>query len=249
MIGIIGYGMVGRAVENAFNGCEVIISDPAYGYTDLHDVVSANPEAIFVCVPTPTDNTKYKLLTGILDDLKQLNYQGIVVIKSTILPQYLEGYNNLVYNPEFLSRATANLDFIDPPFVLLGGPSELTRKVADLYRKYSKVRLEKIIYTDLKTASFAKYIMNSFYATKVTFMNQMYDVATKEGVDWNSIVGILKQQPWMGTHHFQVPGPDGQRGFGGPCLPKDTDALVQEYDIELLKKVLEINGTYRDGTD
>jgi UDP-glucose 6-dehydrogenase len=49
----------------------------------------------------------------------------------------------------------------------------------------------------------------------------------------------------MGTHHFAVPGPDGERGFGGPCLPKDTKALVDEYDIKLLSKTLELNEEYR----
>ena len=87
--------------------------------------------------------------------------------------------------------------------------------------------------------------MNSFYATKVTFMNQMYDVAQQLGVNWSHISSILANHPWMGTHHFQVPGPDGERGFGGPCLPKDTEALVKEYDVELLKTVLEINQKYR----
>ena len=50
----------------------------------------------------------------------------------------------------------------------------------------------------------------------------------------------------MGTHHFDVPGPDGQRGFGGPCLPKDTEALVKHFDNKLLAKVLELNTIYRD---
>ena len=88
-------------------------------------------------------------------------------------------------------------------------------------------------------------MMNSFYATKVTFMNQMYDVANELGVDFNQVGNILSQHPWMGTHHFQVPGPDGKRGFGGPCLPKDTAALVKEYDVEILKSVLALNDKYR----
>jgi nucleotide sugar dehydrogenase len=245
MIGIIGYGMVGKAVEYGFDKTECIISDPAYGLTDIVDVVQANPEVIFVCVPTPTDKDRYSLLQGVLADIKQANYTGIVVVKSTVLPQYIEDFD-VVYNPEFLSRATANTDFVNPPFVLLGGPSNLTKQVADVYRKYSKVKLEKIIYTDIKTAALAKYTMNSFYATKVTFMNQMYDVARELDVNWNGIVDILKQQPWMGTHHFDVPGPDGDRGFGGPCLPKDTEALAKEYDLELLKIVLSLNNQYRN---
>jgi UDP-glucose 6-dehydrogenase len=53
----------------------------------------------------------------------------------------------------------------------------------------------------------------------------------------------------MGNHHFQVPGPDGQRGFGGPCLPKDTAALAYEYDIKLLKEVLNLNLEHRHGSN
>ena len=243
MIGIVGYGMVGRAVEHGFDKCSHIISDPAYGYTDLNDVVQANPEAIFVCVPTPTDNTDYSILRGVLNDIKQLNYQGIVVVKSTALPRVLEDYD-IVYNPEFLSRATACSDFINPPFVLLGGSDEKTKKVAEIYSKYSQVNLKKIIYTDVKTAALTKYMTNSFYSTKITFMNQMYDVAKKENVNWENLTDILKQNPWIGPNHLQVPGHEG-RGFSGPCLPKDTEAMVKEYNVELLKKVLDINANYR----
>jgi UDP-glucose 6-dehydrogenase len=49
----------------------------------------------------------------------------------------------------------------------------------------------------------------------------------------------------MGSHHFEVPGPDGQRGFGGPCLPKDAEALSKKFDMKLLNTVLELNGQYR----
>lgn len=236
--------MVGKAVDYGFNKCKKIISDPQYGNTDLHDVVTDAPEAIFVCVPTPTDNTNYQLLRGILTDIKNLNYQGIVVVKSTVPPHYLEEFD-IVYNPEFLSRATSNTDFIKPPFVLLGGDTTKTYKIAELYRKYSRVKMNRVIFTDIKTASFAKYVMNSFYATKITFMNSMYDIAQQQGIEWESVTDILKCQPWMGTHHFEVPGPDGHRGFGGPCLPKDTEALVKEYNLPLLQMILNLNTEYR----
>jgi UDPglucose 6-dehydrogenase len=243
MIGIIGYGMVGKAVEFGFSNTEVIYSDPEYNTTTIEDVCRANPSAIFVCVPTPTDDTNYSLLRSVLDTIQQ-NYTGITVVKSTVLPQYLDGYD-VVYNPEFLSRATANNDFVNPPMVILGGPMDKTQKLADIYRSYSTVNMDQVVFTDIKTAALAKYCMNSFYATKVTFMNQMYDVAQQLGVEWNQVTDILAKQPWMGTHHFQVPGPDGQRGFGGPCLPKDTEALTKEFEVPLLDTVLLLNKVYR----
>jgi UDPglucose 6-dehydrogenase len=246
MIGIIGYGMVGKAVEYGFKNTPIIISDPQYNTTTIKDVLDATPDAIFVCVPTPTDDTNYGLLKGILLELE--SYTGLTVVKSTILPKHLEGFD-VLYNPEFLSRATANNDFVNPPMLIIGGPEDKAKQLLALYKKYSTVMTDNVFLTDIPTASLAKYTMNSFYATKVTFMNSMYDVAQELGVDWNKVIPMLEAQPWMGTHHFQVPGPDKQRGFGGPCLPKDTEALVKEFNVELLASVLSLNTTYRQQKD
>ena len=241
MIGIIGLGMVGRAVKSGFT-CHAFVSDPKYNTVSVEDICRLDPNAIFVCVPTPTDDTKYELLRSVLQRIRATPYQGLVVVKSTVLPQYIEEFN-VIYNPEFLSRATAYDDFINPPFVLIGG--NRADELVELYKQESEVDTSRVFVTDLKTASLAKYIMNSFYATKITFMNQMYDVAQQQGVEWNQLTDILAQQPWMGTHHFQVPGPDGERGFGGPCLPKDTEALTKEFNVPLLDTVLLLNKVYR----
>jgi nucleotide sugar dehydrogenase len=245
MIGIIGYGMVGKAVSYGFSKTDQLISDPKYNDLTVEYMCGKDPEAIFVCVPTPTDDTNYEVLIGVLDRIFATSYSGIVVVKSTVLPNYIEQYP-IVYNPEFLSRATANEDFVKPPFVLIGSNDQSKAdRLASIYRSSSVVDTDKFFFTDIKTASLAKYCMNSFYATKVTFMNQMYDVAQHLGVNWEGVASILANHPWMGTHHFQVPGPDGGRGFGGPCLPKDTEALVKEFDVELLKSVLAVNQKYR----
>jgi len=243
-IGIIGYGMVGKAVEIGFSRCPVHVSDPEYNDVTVEQVCAKNPEAIFVCVPTPTDETNFAILTGVLDQIHNCRYKGVVAVKSTVLPQYLQGRDNVVYNPEFLSRATANKDFVNPPMLILGG-----RRADDLltvYSKYSEVDTPHVVITDINTASLAKYAMNSFYALKITYMNNLYDVAKQLKVDWPNVVDIFKKQPWMGTHHFEVPGPDGERGFGGPCLPKDTEAFADAFHIELLKQVLKMNDEFRD---
>lgn len=242
MIGIVGLGMVGKAVRAGFNRARCVYSDPKLNSVTVEAVCAMEPDAIFVCVPTPTDDTEYKTLRGVLQQIKDFGYKGLTVVKSTVLPQYLEGFD-VIYNPEFLSRATANEDFVNPPFVLIGG--NRADELLEVYRNKSSVNLDNVIITDIKTAALAKYTMNSFYATKVTFMNEMYEVAQKLDVDWANVTNILKQHPWMGTHHFDVPGPDGQRGFGGPCLPKDTEALVKHFDVSLLQSVLLLNKVYR----
>lgn len=244
MIGIIGYGMVGKAVKNGFSKTSILISDPAYNDLTIEYMCSKDVDAIFVCVPTPTDDTNYKILTDVLNTIKAQDYKGLVVVKSTVLPQYLEPYD-VLYNPEFLSRATADNDFINPPMVIIGGDADKAERLLEIYKTGSTVNLDKVFITTIENACMAKYCMNSFYATKITFMNQMYDVANTVGADWSEVTGILRNHPWMGTHHFEVPGPDGQRGFGGPCLPKDTEALTNEFEVPLLDTVLLLNKVYR----
>lgn len=242
-IGIVGHGMVGKAVKYGFCYAQTFISDPEQNTVTVEDLCGMDLGAIFVCVPTPTDDTDYAILKDVLTRIKNSSHQGLVVVKSTVLPGHLDGFD-VLYNPEFLSRATSNEDFINPPFVLIGG--NCADELVELYKNKSQVNMSKVFTTDVKTASLAKYVMNSFYATKITFMNGMYDVANELGVDWNSVTSILKEQPWMGTHHFDVPGPDGSRGFGGPCLPKDTEALTKAFDLPILDKVLELNIQYRN---
>lgn len=241
MIGIVGYGMVGKAVAEGFPSVRKLVYDPhLYPESKLSDLFEA--DAIFVCVPTPTDDTNYSVLRETLSNLKE--YTGLTVVKSTVLPQFIQEYN-VVYNPEFLSRATSIDDFINPEILLFGGEQSMCERLYTLYKQYSIVNPKHVFTTDLQTASFVKYMMNSFYATKVTFMNQMYDVAKQVGADYTKAAEICSTHPWMGTHHFKVPGPDGHRGFGGPCLPKDTQALVKMFDVDLLKTVLELNERYR----
>jgi len=244
MIGIIGYGMVGKAVSSGFPDVEQVVVDPAYDVTTVTELCSVNPEAIFVCVPTPTDDSNYKILKGVLSEIQQTGYTGLVVVKSTILPNHLDGFD-VVYNPEFLSRATAIDDFCNPELLVIGGEDDRALQLLDLYLTKSIVKPNRIFRTDIKTAALVKYTLNSFFATKVAFMNQIYDVSQELGVNFRELTSIVSKHPWMGSHHFQVPGPDGQRGFGGPCLPKDTKALASTFDLQLLKTVLEINNQVR----
>jgi UDPglucose 6-dehydrogenase len=86
----------------------------------------------------------------------------------------------------------------------------------------------RIVYkTDIVTASMVKYCINSFLATKVTFMNEMYDVLkAAKGADWQTFTKIIANDKRIGTTHMRVPGNDGQRGYAGSCFPKDTNALA-----------------------
>ena len=98
----------------------------------------------------------------------------------------------------------------------------------------------------VEEASFVKYAINTFLATKVTFFNQLYDAVSQTSANFNKIISVVGADPRIGHSHAKVPGFDGKRGFGGACFPKDTAALLNYTDkMSLLEKVIEINNSYR----
>ncbi len=247
-IGIVGYGMVGRALHQALVDPEdVVIVDPAYTTYTLKEVAGACP-AIFVCVPTD-DGDDFRQLHAVLSLFVQVRYPGVVIVKSTCLPGVLDVYEDalvLTHVPEFLSRATAAYDMVHPQVLVIGGRATPVALTHDILSHQTNVEPSgPIIRTDLRTAAMIKYTMNSFYATKVTFMNQIKDACEASGADYETVARATRAHPWCGTGHTQVPGADGLRGFGGPCLPKDTKALALAYDLKLLDTVLSLNKEYR----
>ena len=95
-----------------------------------------------------------------------------------------------------------------------------------------------------------KYMNNLFFATKVSFLNEMKLLSDKVGVDWSDAIEGFILDGRIGHSHLAVPGPDGDLGFGGHCLPKDVSALVNGYDdMELLQVVLQVNDKVRKNRD
>ena len=117
---------------------------------------------------------------------------------------------------------------------IFGGARTDTEQVEQLYKDHSLCSACPVFHTDLITASMVKYCINSFLATKVTFMNEMYDVLRAAGgTEWSEFVKIIGTDPRLGTSHMRVPGNDGVRGYAGSCFPKDTAALAY-YAREIL---------------
>lgn len=244
MIGIIGYGFVGREVARAFT-CDNIICDPKYNDITLDQVIDMKPEAVFVCLPTPMSDSAQASMESVIDvvtQIKQADYDGIIIVKSTVLPGVFD--EDIVCNPEFLSRSTATVDFQQPQLLVFGG--DRAREAHELYRHHSSVICQRpVIITDNNTACMIKYTMNCFYATKLCYMNIMYDAAEQCGADYDIISKACREHPWMGSHHFDVPGPDRKRGFGGPCLPKDLKTFAMQFDAGLLEHVFNQNLEHR----
>ena len=253
-IGIVGRGFVGSAVEFGFSpqtGCDV---DDLYIYDkdklrslhSLEDVVLYS-DFIFLSVPTPSNEDGSINLSYVEDALQRISeitaeieqeispvptdLDNIVLIRSTVTPgttkKLQEKYQNLrlVFNPEFLTERSANFDFINQTRYILGGDKQNTNKVADLYRWRFGDTIP-VIETNYQTAELIKYMNNCFFATKVSFLNEMKQVSDRCEADWDMAVEGFIRDGRIGHSHMSVPGPDGKFGFGGKCFPKDVSAMI-----------------------
>ena len=108
--------------------------------------------------------------------------------------------------------------------IIFGGKKELTNKVEELFNIRFKSR--HYIHTNTITAEYIKYMNNTFFAAKVSLMNEFYRLSQKINVDWETALHGFAADQRIGDSHLNVPGPDGKLGFGGACFPKDINALI-----------------------
>jgi UDPglucose 6-dehydrogenase len=246
-----GVGMVGGSLLR-FLEIERKISpikyDPIKGFSDLKELNTV--DIIFICVPTPYDETKGGFDYTYLDEaFNVLEGNKIIVIKSTILPGTTLDYqmkfpqHKILFNPEFLTEATADEDTRHPNRQIVGYTEQSKDVVQQVLDLLPRAPFEKIVKAE--EAEMIKYYNNCFYTVKVTFANQMYDLCQKLGINYDVVKDCAKAEPMMGTNHFEI-FHKGYRGYGGKCLPKDARSLIQigdksGTDLTLLKTAEKYN--------
>ena len=259
-IGIVGFGFVGSALNDALkNNVKVKIIDPRLN-TKIDDLVEHAPDFIFVCVPTPMKNDgtqDLKILNQVIDELENKVPNTNIVIKSTVLPNYLKKISDrdlkIIYNPEFLRELFAREDFINAKFILFGSDNDKNfNELKKFYKTYTYCRTKEFVTTDLITASIVKYSINSFLAAKVIFFNELFEVFKRldNEPSWKDFIKILQLDERIGSSHMDVPGHDGMKGFGGACFPKDINALYNftqsmNQSMGILKYVISKNNSIR----
>ena len=236
-IGIIGQGFVGSAVYEGLKEHYHIQTYDINGectQPDLRSLYWTTGEIIFLCLPTPMNkdgSCHLKIIEDVLDELDSLcKKDKILVIKSTIPPGTTEKWNNtyknidIVFNPEFLTEANSIEDFKNQNRIIIGGPRPATTKVRRLFKKaFPRVALIK---TSSTIAEMVKYFTNCFLATKVSFANEMYEICQGLNIDYDKVIEYAQYDTRLGNSHLEVPGPDGDFGYGGHCFPKDVMALI-----------------------
>ena len=275
-IGVIGNGFVGGAVKYGFSpntGCDAEVrvydKNPSKSTHTLEETVNES-DFIFLSVPTPANNDgsiNIDILEKALSDIENI-YDGekdnSILIRSTVVPgttwSLQEKYSrlNLLFNPEFLTERSANFDFINQSRFIIGSSEQpLNQEKSDGLVKLFKERLGNtiaVLQTNYETAEMIKYMSNCFFATKVSFLNEMYQVSKNSNVNWKDAVDGFVSDGRIGHSHMNIPGPDGKFGFGGSCFPKDVQAMINfgetmGVDMEVLSAVWRKNLEVRPEQD
>lgn len=230
-IGVIGNGFVGEAIVYAFSPLfeiHVYDLDPLKSMSPIEDV--HNCDYVFICVPTPMNKDGSQDLSKVVNALSNCTVKPIYILKSTVLPgtttMLQKKFKNLkiIFSPEFLTERTSKLDILTQSRVILGGDLDLVKEVSKVFEY--RFKRKNIIMTDSKTAELIKYMNNSFFATKVSIMNEFKLICNKIGANWNDALEGFISDGRIGNSHVNVPGHDGELGYGGTCFPKDINALL-----------------------
>ncbi len=232
-IGIVGYGIVGQAVEYGFKGEQIFIYDKYKDYLSLEEVCKKS-EFIFICVPTPIledgSGIDLSIVEENVDQIAKYidGTDKIIIIKSTSVPgttaRMAKKYPNVnfAFNPEFLTEANFLEDFVNSDRCVIGSFDDLTsRRLVSLYKKHFPKM--PIFQSDPTTAEMVKYMANCYLATKVIFANEMFDLCEKLGIKYEEVKKLTVADHRIFDSHLDV---TTMRGFGGKCFPKDMMALI-----------------------
>lgn len=225
--------------------------------TDAADGVK-HGEVQFIAVGTPPDedgSADLKYVLAVAETIAtHMEKKQILVDKSTVpvgtaekvaakVAQVLKKRKredlkfDVASNPEFLKEGSAVADCMRPDRIIIGTSCEETEEVLrELYAPFNRNR-EKIIVMDVRSAELTKYAANCMLATKISFMNEIANLAEKLGADVEMVRQGIGSDPRIG-YHFIYPG----AGYGGSCFPKDVQALIKaadniDFDADVLKAV------------
>jgi UDPglucose 6-dehydrogenase len=193
-------------------------------------------DILFFCLPTPLyhDGSCY---TKILEESISKCKNPFKVIRSTV-PVGFSLQQGCYFMPEFLTEANWANDFktakkwvVGIPGVGTGTDTQFKHRMHELIttsQKNGSIDNNELVFCSTNEAEMLKLTKNCFLSAKVSIMNEIYDFCQSTKTNYTKVIEMAKDDARMGTSHFSVPGPDGNRGFGGTCFPKDTHSIYYQ---------------------
>lgn len=257
-IGIVGVGVVGGAVKYGMEklGHDVRVHDLRFD-TQLIDLIKT--EICFICVPTPENpdgSCDTSIVKNVVEDLWAMEYQGIIAIKSTVVPGTTKELHSarprggaiVCFVPEFLRERHAISDFTENHDIcVVGVDGGCWVWVFDEMKKAHGKYPKQFVLMSTTEAELTKYFSNIFNAMRVTFANGFYEVCKKLGARYSVIKDAVVQRPTLTDLYLDCN--EKFRGFAGVCLPKDTAAfakLASDLDVDagIFSTIVEDNKLY-----
>jgi nucleotide sugar dehydrogenase len=225
-------GYVGRALERFFRRApenELCVYDKFISGVDSHSHQDSlnNAELVFVAVPTPTASDGSCDTIQVEDAAQWIT--SPICIKSTIIPGTVDRLaaitgRRIAFSPEYIGESESHpwTEVDSCGFLIVGGHDDVSHLVIQAYKQCERVHL-RVHKTSARAAELCKYMENAFLATKVTFVNQFFDIADSLGVDFDELRQLWLLDGRVGESHTRV---TPERGFSGRCLPKDLLAMI-----------------------
>lgn len=234
-IGVVGHlGMVGGTVYRYFKDRKLAV----FGY-DLREPKDKKrvfeADIVFVCVPTPFDWTKSQYDDSAVEStLAGISPGRTVVIKSTVMIGTTDRLRKrfpklkLLFNPEFLSEATCDMDFRNPDRQFVGYTDKSYNESTKVLNMLPMSPYDVIM--PAKEAELLKYINNLHGVLEVLESNHYYEVCQKEGLDYDRVIRAAVASKWVGNpmgRQYRTIKHRGYRGVKGKCFPKDLNAWLE----------------------
>lgn len=258
-IGVVGRGTVGTAVIELFAHHTEVVSYDVQDDEPFELGTFDSCGAVFICVPTPalpSGEADISVVEAVIKSLE--GSSALIVVRSTVPPTFASALTQqvsqrIVIWPEYTGESSYfNPYFADKiaevPFVIVGGPPARRRELIELLlpvlgptKQYFQCASDE--------AALIKYAENTFFATKIAFVNEFRQVCEVHGVDWHTVREGWLLDPRVNPMHTAAFGED--RGFGGKCLPKDLCATIAAsqqagFEPELLNAVHRTNAALRN---
>lgn len=250
---------LGEAMKNAQEAGRILFT------TDLKSVIGG-AEVVMIAVGTPskvTGEADLSALFAVADRIGEtLDHEAVIVVKSTVpvgtnrrvLERIrtamttagraeLTSLIHIVSLPEFLREGTAIQDFLHSDRVVIGADDDVASQIVD--RLHEGIVAPRV-YTTIESAELIKYAANAFLATKISFINEIANLAERVGADVRDVARGIGLDKRIGNHFLQA-----GVGYGGSCFPKDVSSLEQisganGYTFKLLSAVIEVNNRQRE---